>query len=506
MPIDLISVPTVTMEVADIIGDVTPRNGGLAQYLANNALFNVKDYGAVGDGITDDSTAIQQAIDAAHAFNGGSAVSGGGTVVFPAATFISHSALTLYGNVSLVGAGMFQTMVSFTNNTDGFLLDLPAFPTSAPSLTDMTIWGNRDAGTIGIRASNTAQLHMRRLNVGAFGLNFRNRDFLFTRVHNCQFGAYYGTQGSAVFGDVTAAPTFSTTLFITDTYISAANSIGGCGLQVDRVSTMVMRGGAIESGGVGIRLGATNTGTDGIYTTNVHITGVDMENCVTKYMEIGTAWTAAGHAVLGVELQNVLTFLSGSVNTPVGISIANTYDFRVDGINLYLSSPGTAAFDFVGTNNALVHIKPPTVVELNGGAYIRSNGVALSHSQWDLVQFLPGENHRLVVDQAALGAQSGFAGFNSLRTDTIANNGELTLPNFVGRIVFVFTGAGWTLEYELQGGNNTTKLISDPNAVSSATYNTAGKINVAWDGTSNYKLQNKSGTSLAVRLLLMGSA
>ena len=47
---------------------------------------NIKDYGALGDGMTKETSAIQQAIDAAHA-------EGGGTVLFPAGKYLSG---TLY--------------------------------------------------------------------------------------------------------------------------------------------------------------------------------------------------------------------------------------------------------------------------------------------------------------------------------------------------------------------------------------------------------------------------
>lgn len=47
--------------------------------------FNVLDYGAVGDGVTDDRAAIQSAIDAAEA-------AGGGTVYFPAGTYVNNTA------------------------------------------------------------------------------------------------------------------------------------------------------------------------------------------------------------------------------------------------------------------------------------------------------------------------------------------------------------------------------------------------------------------------------
>lgn len=59
---------------------------------------DVRDYGAKGDGITDDAAAIQAAIEAASA-------AGGGTVTFPAGTFLLGSSLVLRRAVSIRGAG-----------------------------------------------------------------------------------------------------------------------------------------------------------------------------------------------------------------------------------------------------------------------------------------------------------------------------------------------------------------------------------------------------------------
>lgn len=59
---------------------------------------SVKDFGAVGDGVTDDTAAIQAAIDAARADNGGS-------VLLPAGSYVCSSTITLKQGVNLVGEG-----------------------------------------------------------------------------------------------------------------------------------------------------------------------------------------------------------------------------------------------------------------------------------------------------------------------------------------------------------------------------------------------------------------
>jgi polygalacturonase len=55
--------------------------------------FNIRMYGATGDGKTVDTKAINDAIDAA-------AKAGGGTVFFPAGTYLSYS-IHLKSNISL---------------------------------------------------------------------------------------------------------------------------------------------------------------------------------------------------------------------------------------------------------------------------------------------------------------------------------------------------------------------------------------------------------------------
>lgn len=61
-------------------------------------VFNVKAYGAVGDDSTDDTTAIQSAINAASS-------AGGGVVFFPQGTYKITAALALKSFVSLIGVG-----------------------------------------------------------------------------------------------------------------------------------------------------------------------------------------------------------------------------------------------------------------------------------------------------------------------------------------------------------------------------------------------------------------
>jgi hypothetical protein len=71
---------------------------------------SVKDFGALGNGSNDDTTAIQNAINAVHGI-------GGGTVYLPEGNYIITSPLTLYSNIAFIGDSVTATKITKTTNT-----------------------------------------------------------------------------------------------------------------------------------------------------------------------------------------------------------------------------------------------------------------------------------------------------------------------------------------------------------------------------------------------------
>lgn len=77
--------------------------------------FNVKDYGADGNGTTDDTASIQAAVNAANGV-------GGGVVYLPAGTYKLTSAVTLHNRITLRGDGDFVTnIVQSSTTANGFI-------------------------------------------------------------------------------------------------------------------------------------------------------------------------------------------------------------------------------------------------------------------------------------------------------------------------------------------------------------------------------------------------
>jgi len=153
---------TVELPNTNLTGnfDVT---GGIQQ----KGIFNVINYGAVGDSITDDLTAIQLALNAAN-------TNGGGIVYMPKGIYwVETSALTIYANTTLQGAGEGLTKIMTGDRSSGSTIIIGARGNRI-TIQDLTIDGNgaNVVGSFGINNIN-----------GGDSLTIRNVTIKYTDSH-----------------------------------------------------------------------------------------------------------------------------------------------------------------------------------------------------------------------------------------------------------------------------------------------------------------------------------
>lgn len=103
----------ITLAVADVPGAVSSAQ---AAAFALKSWFNVRSYGATGDGTTDDHVAVQAALSAANA------ASPGACLYFPAGSYKGLTRLLPGVGVSIVGDGAAASVLSFPANNDAAIL------------------------------------------------------------------------------------------------------------------------------------------------------------------------------------------------------------------------------------------------------------------------------------------------------------------------------------------------------------------------------------------------
>ena len=117
---------------------------GAFVYVIVRDSFNVKDFGAVGDGSANDTVAVQNAVTAAANANG--------SVYFPQGTYLISSALTLpggfAGHISVFGDGEWVSVIVQTGTGNGLDFDLTGG--TYPYKNTVEIYG------LGILANNAA--------------------------------------------------------------------------------------------------------------------------------------------------------------------------------------------------------------------------------------------------------------------------------------------------------------------------------------------------------------
>lgn len=142
--------------------------------------INVKDFGAVGDGVTDDTLAIQAAIDSIHTNSIGDTL--GGTVFLPRGRFKISTSLKLRGNISLKGAGGKASIIE-ASDCDGVEFTVGIVDHNMQVIEDVGFLGTAGTNRVGILAPTRSypdnqndgffinRCNIRNFNIGIMFLN-----------------------------------------------------------------------------------------------------------------------------------------------------------------------------------------------------------------------------------------------------------------------------------------------------------------------------------------------
>ncbi|TMR91890.1 glycosyl hydrolase family 28-related protein [Nonomuraea basaltis] len=307
--------------------------------------FNVKGYGAVGNGSDDDTAAVQAAINAA-------AAAGGGTVYFPAGKYLvtptaSDPALSVNGNgVRLVGAS--SKASTLVKKTNGILLRMSGAPTDTSgamhrrycSIENLGFNGNGKTGLL-LELYYNDNSYFRDVFMSSNNdLCIDAVEFWDSRFYNLVIEASTGTANSTTQPNV---------------WLRNSSATSGWGYSADNVNQIHFIGCRMEAFGTGalwITQGtAKSNNPNGIYLTDCKFETSRMQggphlkvDASCRHVYASNIYAYAGGFASGYSTaQNIIAW-AGSAGALENVLIANVSSAATvnSGVDLYSGSGSTA--------------------------------------------------------------------------------------------------------------------------------------------------------------------
>lgn len=252
-------------------GDVWTYVGNTYEVVANQGI-DVTLFGAKGDGVTDDTVAIQSAITAVSA-------NGGGTIYFPPGTYIISSPLLINSdNVQLLGSSWNSVLFPTAGFGANPMIHSLAIGGGAfrygIKISDLFLDGNNVTGIIGIQLDTTyqAQIYHTRVRhcvgTGIFMNGSSGNTGAYNSINNCHI-----TDGGAGIGIDT---NFNEWLVIEGGLVSFHNTAGGIGFRSKTLNNRV----------IGAAFDNNDTGILQSFAGRLTVTGCQFDRGVTRFIRL----------------------------------------------------------------------------------------------------------------------------------------------------------------------------------------------------------------------------
>lgn len=337
-------------------------------------VVSVKDFGAVGDGVTDDTAAIQAAIDS---------LTTGGTVYFPhtSATYLCTANINvpvgLTTAVDLRGSNWTAGGVKFSG---------------AAVTTGFTFSGSNYSycGTV-------SNMRIACVSSAKRGITFN--DVNHPVVSRC---VIHGAAGAGVYFNLSLMGVFDKALIVScgsategsvevdnsttwkwdHSRISGGNTTVG-GLLIDRTPNVTIIGGNVESCGPPIKIGSKTESTTGCAGGIIH--GIDIENPGNNpYIDLGSGLSSSA-VVSSYDIRGVSGYPSGTAQIDFGMRFKRTYGVTVGPCQIAFAGTPVAHNEITGTIHGII-IEPNHVLYGYSWPWVRING-AMVKAATPLVYF-----------------------------------------------------------------------------------------------------------------------
>lgn len=493
---DIVAAATGTDDGGEYIDLATHQALGLFP----NKSYNVKQWGAVGDGATDDTSAIQAAIDA---------LGENSTIIFPTGIYnVTSQVLVASDRVNLVGEGTHVTRILFSPTANASCFAFKKSPAAvinqcgirkmhfystdstytkvAIDIYDFSIFEIEEVSITGSVVVGSGGYWRESATASSIGIRTNGREAL-----SCRNVHVYADKPVYFANNSTAGATIDGDHFnFHNWYSSAAENphfTMESGVTLTQFSWTGYQAWVQGEGGI-YWVDATSPGSsNGFVLNNV------------RYENPTDATTYFIHIDVASALQN-LNIRGGQFGNTAGVYLRNVNGVRFD--DTWYSDSSREALNVDGT---VYPIRITNAYWQTGSTATVSGLDKIEHRPNATSMPLPSDGLYTLAASASYNWEvSGTIAEDSV---SVANDGVMSLGTSQQRgFVFIVTSDDASAIYQLMGATANTIEVADPSGLFSASSGTASSYNVYWSaGNSRYELENKRGGARNIKVFRVGT-